>query len=152
MYLTAGFSAQYWDANVYAGLRKSHKAQGFDPDSQELALHLGDPLYQLPEDLIMNDTFPYVDDDTTEDSCQEHDVTPSGGDREPSSNEQSSFNIDGGSSDSIGDAAENVGRSNMEGRHVSPPFQFWNVVMVLQLGLITILALFSLYDVLRLGQ
>jgi hypothetical protein len=59
MYLTAGFSAQYWDANVYAGLRKFHKAQGFDPDSPELALHLGDPLYQLSEDLIMNDTFAY---------------------------------------------------------------------------------------------
>ncbi|KAJ7789235.1 hypothetical protein B0H14DRAFT_2627443 [Mycena olivaceomarginata] len=100
----------------------------------------------------MNDTFAYVDDDTTEDSCQEHGVTPSGGDLEPISNEQSSFNIDEGSSDSIVEAAENVGRSKIEDRHLPPPFQFWNVVMLLQLGLITILALFSLYNFLRLGQ
>ncbi|KAK6996394.1 hypothetical protein R3P38DRAFT_1961090 [Favolaschia claudopus] len=32
---------------VYAGLREFHEAKGFDPYSQEIALHLGDPLYQL---------------------------------------------------------------------------------------------------------
>jgi hypothetical protein len=39
-----GFS---WDASVYEGLRKFHLAKGFDPDTQELAWHLGEPLYQL---------------------------------------------------------------------------------------------------------
>ncbi|KAJ7912281.1 hypothetical protein B0H13DRAFT_1613775 [Mycena leptocephala] len=37
-----------WDANVYAALRQFHRAKGFDPDSQDVARHLGYPLYQLP--------------------------------------------------------------------------------------------------------
>ncbi|KAJ7795749.1 hypothetical protein B0H14DRAFT_2391341, partial [Mycena olivaceomarginata] len=36
-----------WDSGVYEGLRQFHQAKGFDPDSQELALHLGEPLYEL---------------------------------------------------------------------------------------------------------
>ncbi|KAJ7107486.1 hypothetical protein C8R44DRAFT_597450, partial [Mycena epipterygia] len=32
-----------WDASVYAGLRKFHEAKGFDPDSQDVARHLGEP-------------------------------------------------------------------------------------------------------------
>ncbi|KAJ7168934.1 hypothetical protein C8R46DRAFT_995492 [Mycena filopes] len=36
-----------WDASVYAGLRQFHEAKGFDPDSQDLARHLGHPLYRV---------------------------------------------------------------------------------------------------------
>ncbi|KAJ7795772.1 hypothetical protein B0H14DRAFT_2532156 [Mycena olivaceomarginata] len=36
-----------WDSSVYEGLRQFHQAKGFDPDSQELALHLREPLYEL---------------------------------------------------------------------------------------------------------
>ncbi|KAJ7651304.1 hypothetical protein FB45DRAFT_34536, partial [Roridomyces roridus] len=36
-----------WYAGVYDALRKFHSAKGFDPDSQQLAIHLGYPLYQL---------------------------------------------------------------------------------------------------------
>ncbi|KAJ7654808.1 hypothetical protein B0H14DRAFT_2283941, partial [Mycena olivaceomarginata] len=36
-----------WDARVYEGLCQFHQAKGFDPDSQEVALHLGQPLYEL---------------------------------------------------------------------------------------------------------
>ncbi|KAJ7464450.1 hypothetical protein FB451DRAFT_1042267, partial [Mycena latifolia] len=39
-----GFSG---DTTLYTGLRKFHQAKGFDPDSQHLAQHLGQPLYQL---------------------------------------------------------------------------------------------------------
>ncbi|KAJ7712139.1 hypothetical protein B0H16DRAFT_1703122 [Mycena metata] len=39
-----GFS---WDTSVYAGLRQFHQAQGFDPQSQDIARHLGHPLYEL---------------------------------------------------------------------------------------------------------
>ncbi|KAJ7023136.1 hypothetical protein C8F04DRAFT_190663 [Mycena alexandri] len=41
-----------WDASVYAGLRQSHTAKGFDPDSQDVARHLEYPLYVVDEDLI----------------------------------------------------------------------------------------------------
>ncbi|KAJ6592394.1 hypothetical protein B0H19DRAFT_1055122 [Mycena capillaripes] len=40
----------YWDANIYAGLRKFHRAKGFDPESQELALYLRHPLLHISRD------------------------------------------------------------------------------------------------------
>ncbi|KAJ7669893.1 hypothetical protein DFH06DRAFT_1468648 [Mycena polygramma] len=36
-----------WDSSVYAGLAKFHLAKGFDPYSQDVARHLGHPLYRL---------------------------------------------------------------------------------------------------------
>ncbi|KAJ7677034.1 hypothetical protein DFH06DRAFT_1122304 [Mycena polygramma] len=36
-----------WDSSVYAGLRKFHHGKGFDPYSQDVARHLGLPLFQL---------------------------------------------------------------------------------------------------------
>ncbi|KAJ7096993.1 hypothetical protein C8R43DRAFT_1049041 [Mycena crocata] len=36
-----------WDETVYSGLRKFHAGKGFDPESKDVALHLGMPLYQL---------------------------------------------------------------------------------------------------------
>ncbi|KAK6996408.1 hypothetical protein R3P38DRAFT_2444085, partial [Favolaschia claudopus] len=36
-----------YDDSVYAGLREFHQAKGFDPDSQDVARHLGHTLYQL---------------------------------------------------------------------------------------------------------
>jgi hypothetical protein len=38
---------QSWDEVFYAGLRTFHRGKGFDPDSQDIARHLGYPLYQL---------------------------------------------------------------------------------------------------------
>jgi hypothetical protein len=36
-----------WDASAYAGLRQFYQAKGFNPDSQDIARHLGYPIYQL---------------------------------------------------------------------------------------------------------
>jgi hypothetical protein len=36
-----------WDASVYDGIRHFHEAKGFAPSSQEVALELGDSLFQL---------------------------------------------------------------------------------------------------------
>jgi hypothetical protein len=36
-----------WDSNVYAALRQFHRAKGFDPDSQDVARHLGEQLHRL---------------------------------------------------------------------------------------------------------
>jgi hypothetical protein len=36
-----------WDGSVYTGLHQFHQAKGFDPDSQDVARHLGEPLYYL---------------------------------------------------------------------------------------------------------
>ncbi|KAJ7667183.1 hypothetical protein B0H17DRAFT_256299 [Mycena rosella] len=36
-----------WDAFLYAGLQQFHRGKGFDPRSQDVARHLGFPLYRL---------------------------------------------------------------------------------------------------------
>ncbi|KAJ7617808.1 hypothetical protein FB45DRAFT_214915 [Roridomyces roridus] len=53
-----------WDASVYEALRQLHAAKGFDPDSQELAIHLGQPLFQLSCEL--EESLAYVDDEVPE--------------------------------------------------------------------------------------
>ncbi|KAJ7803167.1 hypothetical protein B0H13DRAFT_2494643 [Mycena leptocephala] len=50
-----------WDASVYAGLRKFHQAKGFDPDSQDIALHLDERLYRLSSEV--ETPFAHVDDE-----------------------------------------------------------------------------------------
>ncbi|KAJ7664144.1 hypothetical protein B0H17DRAFT_1019734 [Mycena rosella] len=45
--LTMSVHLQTWDARVYEGLSQFHEGKGFDPHSQDIALHLGYPLYQL---------------------------------------------------------------------------------------------------------
>ncbi|KAF7337164.1 hypothetical protein MVEN_02154400 [Mycena venus] len=37
----------HWDDRVYAGLRHFDQGKGFDPDSQDVARHLGYPLFKL---------------------------------------------------------------------------------------------------------
>ncbi|KAJ6532617.1 hypothetical protein B0H19DRAFT_1039732 [Mycena capillaripes] len=76
-----------WDDGVYTGVRQFHQARGFDPYSQEVAIELGYPLYQVSceqEDLFahlqegdMDDDFSDSDgmagsDDSSE-SGDEHD-------------------------------------------------------------------------------
>ncbi|KAJ6462830.1 hypothetical protein C8R45DRAFT_793063, partial [Mycena sanguinolenta] len=43
--LTATAYGCYWDSSVYEGLCQFHQAKGFDPYSQDVARHLGLPLY-----------------------------------------------------------------------------------------------------------
>jgi hypothetical protein len=45
--LSVKVGGQHWDASVYTGLRQFHQGKGFDPDSQDLARHLGYLLYQI---------------------------------------------------------------------------------------------------------
>lgn len=37
----------FWNAGVYAGLRKFKEGNGFDPGSEDVARHLRYPLYQV---------------------------------------------------------------------------------------------------------
>ncbi|KAJ7677083.1 hypothetical protein DFH06DRAFT_1169723, partial [Mycena polygramma] len=58
-----------WDSSVYAGLRKFHRAKGFDPYSQDVALHLGHKLYQPPS--YVDPLFAHVVEE--EDDSQDED-------------------------------------------------------------------------------
>ncbi|KAJ6569252.1 hypothetical protein B0H19DRAFT_1066012 [Mycena capillaripes] len=62
--LITTIDAWSWDASVYAGLRQFHQANGFDPDSQDVARHLRNRLYQLSSET--DPPFAHVD---KEDSC-----------------------------------------------------------------------------------
>ncbi|KAJ7829566.1 hypothetical protein B0H14DRAFT_3717298 [Mycena olivaceomarginata] len=44
---TANIVGCSWDDSVYEGLRKFHRAKGFDSDTQDLARHLGHLLFEL---------------------------------------------------------------------------------------------------------
>ncbi|KAJ7721789.1 hypothetical protein B0H16DRAFT_1790311, partial [Mycena metata] len=39
------------DASVYAGLWQFHRAKGFDPESQDVARHLREPLYKISREV-----------------------------------------------------------------------------------------------------
>ena len=47
--VVSGYS---WDNSVYDGLRRFHWGKGFDPESQEVAIHLGYPLYELSSQVV----------------------------------------------------------------------------------------------------
>jgi hypothetical protein len=51
MELTTEVKGWSWDGSVYAGLRQFHRAKGFDPDSQDVARHFEEPLYQLSSEI-----------------------------------------------------------------------------------------------------
>ncbi|KAF8181464.1 hypothetical protein K438DRAFT_1938035 [Mycena galopus ATCC 62051] len=48
-----------WGDMAYAGLRQFHQGKGFNPDSQDLARHLGYPLYQLSTEVHI--PFAHID-------------------------------------------------------------------------------------------
>ncbi|KAF8144041.1 hypothetical protein K438DRAFT_588947 [Mycena galopus ATCC 62051] len=56
-----------WDEKVYPGLWQCHQAKGFDPDTQDLARHLGYPLYQVSSET--RPTFAHIDG---EQPCEGH--------------------------------------------------------------------------------
>ncbi|KAJ7223347.1 hypothetical protein GGX14DRAFT_427392 [Mycena pura] len=42
---------QSWDGSIYDGLREFHQAKGFNPDNQDVARHLGHPLFEVSPDV-----------------------------------------------------------------------------------------------------
>ncbi|KAJ6552857.1 hypothetical protein B0H19DRAFT_1263297 [Mycena capillaripes] len=49
--LTAEIYMYCWDESVYTGVRQFHRAKGFNPDSQDVAQHLGHKLFQLSSEV-----------------------------------------------------------------------------------------------------
>jgi hypothetical protein len=45
--LSMTVSGSSWDGTIYAGVQQLHQTKGFDPESQDVARHLGCPLYEL---------------------------------------------------------------------------------------------------------
>ncbi|KAJ7711215.1 hypothetical protein B0H16DRAFT_637208 [Mycena metata] len=65
-----------WDSIDYAELWRFHQAKGFAPDSQEIARHLGHPLYQLCDEVAVETPFAHVTGGgIEEDNTDQHDAT-----------------------------------------------------------------------------
>ncbi|KAJ7846080.1 hypothetical protein B0H14DRAFT_2773319 [Mycena olivaceomarginata] len=64
-----------WDTIDYAALWRFHQAKGFVPNSQEIARHLGHPLYQLCDELAVEASFAHVTGEgIEEDQTDQHDT------------------------------------------------------------------------------
>ncbi|KAJ7742636.1 hypothetical protein B0H16DRAFT_1861014 [Mycena metata] len=65
-----------WDSIDYATLWHFHQAKGFAPDSQEIARHLGHPLYQLCDEVAVETPFAHVTGEgIEEDNTDQHNTT-----------------------------------------------------------------------------
>ncbi|KAJ7717394.1 hypothetical protein B0H16DRAFT_1897984 [Mycena metata] len=67
--LTTQVHERSWDTSVYAGLRQFHQAKGFDPESQDVARHLGERLYKLSREV--DSPFAYVEEDWSDNGTNE---------------------------------------------------------------------------------
>ncbi|KAJ7711175.1 hypothetical protein B0H16DRAFT_1900719 [Mycena metata] len=67
--LTTRICGKFWDTSVYAGLCQFHQAKGFDPDSQDVARHLGKPLYLLSQEV--DSLFAHMEEDWSDDGTDE---------------------------------------------------------------------------------
>ncbi|KAJ7754802.1 hypothetical protein B0H16DRAFT_1690405 [Mycena metata] len=71
-------SGDSWDSIDYAALWQFHQAKGFAPDSQEIARHLGHPLYELCDEVAVETPFTHVTDGgIEEDNTDQHDTNMS---------------------------------------------------------------------------
>ncbi|KAJ6464369.1 hypothetical protein C8R45DRAFT_1023831 [Mycena sanguinolenta] len=50
IHIETAMQGRCWHRSVYDGLRQFHRGKGFDPDSQDVAKHLGHPLFELAKD------------------------------------------------------------------------------------------------------
>ncbi|KAJ7467694.1 hypothetical protein FB451DRAFT_1259136 [Mycena latifolia] len=57
-----------WNQSVYTGLRDFYRSKGFDPNSQDVARHLKQPLYQLSEALSVS--FAHIDGEVSDHDVQ----------------------------------------------------------------------------------
>ncbi|KAJ7735462.1 hypothetical protein B0H16DRAFT_128926 [Mycena metata] len=122
--LSTNIRGEYWDASVYAGLRQFHQAKGFDPDSQDVARHLGHPLYELCGD--MNSPFTHVDNFyEAEETVEDTDTEDEWADAQSSLHEDSDCDEGSDTEDGVGEArtcvepqasAPQVDQEPMDGR------------------------------------
>ncbi|KAJ7712144.1 hypothetical protein B0H16DRAFT_1744491 [Mycena metata] len=104
--LTTKWEGASWDTSVYAGLRQFHQAKGFDPESQDVARHLGRPLYKFSREV--DSPFAHVEEDWS------HDGTDEGETDDEFEDAQSSVEVkqDGDESTEDSDANEDEGLLN----------------------------------------
>ncbi|KAJ6548097.1 hypothetical protein DFH09DRAFT_1169787 [Mycena vulgaris] len=132
--LETSLTGMTWDASVYAGLRQFHQAKGLDPDSQDVARHLGEPLYYLSEHLDV----PLAQEANThnedQDSFKEEFEISNGDEPDESPYEDQAPFVEETSAFSVDDA------------EMAPLSGTWKFLNIMQLALIGFLASSWLYN------
>ncbi|KAJ7094971.1 hypothetical protein C8R44DRAFT_381653 [Mycena epipterygia] len=115
-----------WDGSVYAGLHQFHQRKRFDSDSQDVARHLGYPLFEVSSEL--DAAFVHVEerDPSNEDGDPDRDKIFQGNGEH--------------------DESEVYGLPSLADAEMPPPSRAWNIIMAIQFALIMMLGAFSLYD------
>ncbi|KAJ6462941.1 hypothetical protein C8R45DRAFT_1108008 [Mycena sanguinolenta] len=141
----------YWDSSVYEGLRQFHQAKGFDPYSQDVARHLGHPLWQLSSQRDASNGEDFDADIASDDYESKHPPT--------SACDDSDLELDAESShieENVHDAADktdgsehreesNCANDDVESIEFAPS-RSWNLLMTIQIGSILFLGLSWVYD------
>ncbi|KAJ6580611.1 hypothetical protein B0H19DRAFT_1111916 [Mycena capillaripes] len=128
-----------WDASVYAGLRQFHRAKGFNPDSQDVARHLGHPLYQLVSEV--DAPFAHVDD---EDICAAEEDGSLVKTDEESKNSATENKAESPVHDSA--AADGEAEPSRLDDEIQPSSRISRLVMNVQMALMVFLTLSWLYN------
>ncbi|KAJ7732287.1 hypothetical protein B0H16DRAFT_1770376 [Mycena metata] len=109
--LTTEVKGCYWDTSVYGSLRKFHQGKGFNPDSQDVARHLGQRLYKLSREV--DSPFAHVEEDSEDEEDGFDDGTNEGETDEEWEDAQSSVEVEQDGDESTDcDANEDEGLLN----------------------------------------
>ncbi|KAJ7168985.1 hypothetical protein C8R46DRAFT_1218359 [Mycena filopes] len=122
-----------WDASFYAGLRQFQEAKGFNPDSQDIARHLGYPLYRVSG--AMDPPFAHADEIHVEEEVDENDSRATTG-QTPSTAQSPVEEVP------EDNPTEECGIS----RDTDPDSPWFNFVMHTQLSLIFFLFICKMYE------
>ncbi|KAJ7232925.1 hypothetical protein C8J57DRAFT_1383051 [Mycena rebaudengoi] len=154
--LTSRMWGRSWDTSIYAGLRQFHQDKGFDPDSQNVARHLGHKLFQV----VSNHDLPfvYVEDtlcsEAEESGDEEFEGLTNEEFNEPAHEKKwSEFEVstnkerDNPAHDKYAPDVEEAGVSfSLEDAEMALPSLIWKLLMIVKLSLMMFLASWWLHD------
>ncbi|KAJ7236703.1 hypothetical protein C8J57DRAFT_1479166 [Mycena rebaudengoi] len=157
--LTSRMWGRSWDASIYAGLRQFHQDKGFDPDSQNVARHLGHKLFQV----VSNHDLPFVyvedtlcseaeesGDEEFEGLTNEELNEPAHEKNDPNDEEfevSTNKERDNPAHDKYAPDVEEAGVSfSLEDAEMALPSLIWKLLMIVKLSLMMFLASWWLHD------
>ncbi|KAF7344250.1 hypothetical protein MVEN_01716300 [Mycena venus] len=142
-----------WDSSIYDGVHQFHEAKGFDPYSQEVAIELGYPLFEIS--CIRDDLLAHLREDFTDDGYSESDREfgneefPESPTEDDAQDEDSAMELrySKNAARHDADSVTTVRLSHHldEAEKVSPSRSL-NIIIRIQLALILLASVFALYD------
>ncbi|KAJ7223406.1 hypothetical protein GGX14DRAFT_427443 [Mycena pura] len=135
---------QSWNDSVYDGLREFHQAKGFDPDSQDVARHLGHSLYEVSPDVPPG--FSFASDGGRESDDGDSVALSHGGDDDESAHEQSNSISTDAPVAHTSTSEETSTVRDIDSMEILPPSRSLTIIMSVQFTLILTVGAFWLYE------